>query len=510
MTSAPSVPKLAPSTLRIVAGVTIASAILRTWHVGESLWLDELHTSWCVHGDWSDVSRRALIGNQSPLYFYVVKLVVSVLGESEIALRLVSLLSGIALVPLTSLLAARLFSRSTSAAPTAAIIAAMMVGVSHLPIFYASEARPYALLQLVMVVHLLIAMAMIEQPTLRIQCLWAASAALVIHLHPTGLLPIGAELFTLAILVQFCPPNQRFGYRQLGLCTLLLPLLIFPQLELIRLATARRANWSLSFEQVAWHDLPQLFTVVPGTVLALAGLALVVAIALRPRASKLEDLQFSRIALVAATALLPLVLAYIASAAGFAPLLTARYLVCSIAPLIVLASLLVIVCEKSPLRAIAVGSLLVGFTLYQSGLTQNVMTRGVLIADRREDWRGLVEHLSALTETERPATIHLRSGLIEAPELLKHRTSEGDAFLVFPLTAIYQISGDPAPRIVPLDIRSLAREPRSLGASEALVLRGSERSFVELQQHPTYAPVIARFDQATWFGNLVLLRRTIK
>ena len=77
--------------LLVIAGVGTA---LRLWQINESLWLDELHTSWIVSDSLTEIAPRARIGNQSPVYFYVVRLSLLALGERELSLRLPSLLAG--------------------------------------------------------------------------------------------------------------------------------------------------------------------------------------------------------------------------------------------------------------------------------------------------------------------------------------------------------------------------------------------------------------------------------
>lgn len=77
-----------------------AASFCWAWSLaGESLWLDELHTSWVVADEWSQIAARAQAGNQSPAYFYLVKLTVKLLGQlpiaasQETALRLPSMIS---------------------------------------------------------------------------------------------------------------------------------------------------------------------------------------------------------------------------------------------------------------------------------------------------------------------------------------------------------------------------------------------------------------------------------
>ena len=62
------------------------------------LWLDELHTAWSTNASLADVSHRANQGNQTPLFFWLVWSVVQLLGKSELSVRMVALISGIAVI----------------------------------------------------------------------------------------------------------------------------------------------------------------------------------------------------------------------------------------------------------------------------------------------------------------------------------------------------------------------------------------------------------------------------
>src|SRR5438552_16858982 len=101
----------------ILSVLTLLAAFLRLWHIQESLWVDELHTSWCLQGGLDEVAERATIGNQSPLYFYLMWAITSLLGESELTLRLPSLVAGIALPGAAYLLARRTLPEETRMPP---------------------------------------------------------------------------------------------------------------------------------------------------------------------------------------------------------------------------------------------------------------------------------------------------------------------------------------------------------------------------------------------------------
>ena len=130
----------------------IAILLLGVWlrcsQAHESLWLDELHTSWVVADGAGQIADRARAGNQSPLYFDLVWCVVQLLGHHEWTLRLLSLVAGSGLI-----LATYELVRRWSHSVTSGLLAALLVAVSRDCIFYAQEARPYALLQLSAVAH---------------------------------------------------------------------------------------------------------------------------------------------------------------------------------------------------------------------------------------------------------------------------------------------------------------------------------------------------------------------
>ena len=115
---------------------------------GELLWLDELHTGWTVGGSFEQMLTRSAQGNQAPLFFGLAWSVVQGLGTSELSLRLVSLLTGTVAMGM----AARfVWLRTQSIA--AAMVTLALIAVDETFIWYATEARPYAMLHLLSVVQ---------------------------------------------------------------------------------------------------------------------------------------------------------------------------------------------------------------------------------------------------------------------------------------------------------------------------------------------------------------------
>jgi len=86
-------------TVLLIAIITLLGGLVRCLiAANEPLWLDELHTSWVVAGELGDVYQRAQIGNQTPLFFWLTWAAVEFFGETELSLRLVSLIAGTATI----------------------------------------------------------------------------------------------------------------------------------------------------------------------------------------------------------------------------------------------------------------------------------------------------------------------------------------------------------------------------------------------------------------------------
>jgi len=82
------------------------------------------------------------VDNHPPLYFVMLRLLVLLAGESEFAMRFLSLACGVAIVPLTWACGKRLFGADTG------LIAATIAAISPLYLWYSQEIRPYTLVVL--------------------------------------------------------------------------------------------------------------------------------------------------------------------------------------------------------------------------------------------------------------------------------------------------------------------------------------------------------------------------
>ena len=106
--------------------------------IQQPLWYDEAYTAMLIqlpiHDMWS-----AIVGDVHPPTWYLIERVFSVLGTSEVVLRLPSLLLGLLAIYLTWHIARHL-------GDLAGLVAAGIMAVAPFPVYYSVEARMYSLL----------------------------------------------------------------------------------------------------------------------------------------------------------------------------------------------------------------------------------------------------------------------------------------------------------------------------------------------------------------------------
>lgn len=126
----------------IVAALVVVAAVIRIVTIdNQSYWMDEALTAFEAKSSLGGMLGTVLhVETTPPLYFVLIWAWAHLFGTGEVALRAISTLSGIALVPIAYLAARELISRR------AGVIAAALVTVNPFMIWYSQEARAYMLL----------------------------------------------------------------------------------------------------------------------------------------------------------------------------------------------------------------------------------------------------------------------------------------------------------------------------------------------------------------------------
>jgi mannosyltransferase len=109
---------------------------------GQSLWSDEGNSVALARASLAEITARTALDIHPPLYYWLLHGWMQVFGDSEVAVRSLSAVAGVLLVALIYRLGARLFGAWPG------LLAAFIAALSPFQVYYAQEARMYALLTL--------------------------------------------------------------------------------------------------------------------------------------------------------------------------------------------------------------------------------------------------------------------------------------------------------------------------------------------------------------------------
>jgi 4-amino-4-deoxy-L-arabinose transferase-like glycosyltransferase len=172
-----------------VAGISVVALALRLAAFGESFFADELFTyEISTRPDLHAVAAgvRSDLEITPPLFFGVAWLFQQ-LGDPLIWLRVPSLIAGVATVPLIYVLGVRTVGRS------AALVGSAFFALSPVAIFYATEARAYALMTLLVVLSTLALVQALDRNDRRSWAVLAVLEAGAMYTHYTSVFVIAAQ-----------------------------------------------------------------------------------------------------------------------------------------------------------------------------------------------------------------------------------------------------------------------------------------------------------------------------
>jgi hypothetical protein len=323
-------------TFWIVAGLTVLAGALRFATLGvQGYHHDEIVTASRIlrDGFWHAMDAVGFSESAPPLYYAIAWFWTQLTGTGEFGLRSVSALAGIATVPVAYLLGAELSSRR------AGIVAAALVAVNPMLLWYSQEARAYSLFVLLTALSLLYFVRALDRGRRRDSVAWGIASALALGTHYFAAFPIAAEAFWLLRRRGREVGGAFPGLWIIGAAGLLLAPLLIHQ------ASFAHAEWISNFS--LWHRLwetgltfalgetgdiiarPEhpLLAIVPALV-AIAGLWLVFT-----RGDRGERRAASApLALAAVTVVVPLAIALLDSGKDY---VLARNLLPALVPLLV-------------------------------------------------------------------------------------------------------------------------------------------------------------------------------
>jgi hypothetical protein len=393
-------------------------------------------------------------------------------------------------------------------------------------LFFAQEARTYALVQVAAVGHVYLFSRLLTHPTAGCRLGWIASGVLLFHLHYTTALVVAAEIACYGILRGLTRYRPSYSPTSLLVDVGAWILLCAPASNHLLQIAERRSNWK-SFV----HDRPPwaILTIFPlPTYLAVPALFVASSWALRQAGSRRSFLLWrnggerqaeqlgspnqkrlpTHSAQPATTLLLtccwlfvPLCLAWLSTRTDVARLFFRRYLMASSPAPALLAAL--IGNRASQGMALPVCAITLGVAVFTMGPFHRLARPGPWLRHSREDWRAAIRHVNESGEQDQ-VPVFLRSGLIEADQWYDAEDDLLRTYCLLPVRGIYKL----APRyqhIIPLPTTnsgSLSREHIALIAGQGgawLVLRGRKQTADDIERQ-----VLARL--GAWRGRVVQRR----
>ncbi len=179
----------------IVVGLTAAGALLRFATLGlQSYHHDEVVTAERIlRGDFGHAMDAVGYSESAPpLYYALAWFWTQLTGTGEVGLRSLSALAGAATIPVAFFIGDELRGRRTG------LMAAALVAVNPMLLWYSQEARAYALLVLLCALSLLFCLRALRNGQRRDFVLWGLASGLALSTHYFAVFPVLVEALALA------------------------------------------------------------------------------------------------------------------------------------------------------------------------------------------------------------------------------------------------------------------------------------------------------------------------
>ena len=207
-----------------VYGVALAVSI-SVWLIAirAPLWLDETGSYWQISAGFSKIWSRQYIS--FPAYTYILWLSTKILGTSEIALRIPSVLAMLGAVYLLYLGARELFDRDT------AMVAAVVFSLHPIVIFTSTGVRPYAFGALAVNAAILVLLRLRHSDSNWLAALFGFLAACIVYFHYLFAVILPAFVVCFFVLKR---GDRKTVWRQFGVASAVFAVAFLPVIPGLR------------------------------------------------------------------------------------------------------------------------------------------------------------------------------------------------------------------------------------------------------------------------------------
>jgi mannosyltransferase len=447
--------------------VFVVAILVRAPSCYESLWIDELHSAWCIWGSFGEVSTRATAGHQMPTYFWFLWCWKQLVGSSEFALRMSSVLSIATASGLMTYVSATRFQSLLGG-----LTAGMILAIEQNSIFFGTELRPYGSVILASTIAVLCFLVLDQNatgsPSNNHKYWWGLIIAMVtgIALHPTSVGSMFA--FPLILFASRKIKIRITGSLNSKIFRIALMILAMGSTSLLFLKTEVLESWdnrelwssfgqSTSIREVwsawNWIYLWVFPLIIAASALKIQGLK----ISYSQQKNLVSGLCCLAILCVAIT-----VTYWLAAYPPIAPVWHRRYFIGLLPVFGAISGLAITLVDRSfrknrpanivsfaMLHPATLSGLILVALAWNQALIQNMKNYPFAYAKRGENWRDAIEYINQIANTD--DAIWLAPGLIEEKRFREatnsagktataDHTSESETYLLFAVNGPYALN----------------------------------------------------------------------
>lgn len=190
----------------IMALIIFIGLFLRIYNLDkESIWVDEIISIKMVHFKLSTIIKAILIDYHPPLYYYILHYWVNLFGDSEFAIRFLSVIFGFLAIFMIYKVGSLLFNKNVG------LIGSLILALSVFHIQYSQEARVYSLITLLSLISFYFFIKLFVKSNHLIWIAYVLSNALLIYSHFYGLfIVIAQNIFCISLFLVSCGLRENY------------------------------------------------------------------------------------------------------------------------------------------------------------------------------------------------------------------------------------------------------------------------------------------------------------
>ncbi len=195
-------------TTALLLGILFASAALRMYSVTTPAIIDEPFSLYVAKLDPSLIISSCASDVHPPLYYLILHYWILVFQDSELAMRLPSVVFSVLAVYVVYRIGGRLFSREVG------LLSALIAGISAFQIAEAQSARMYSLLVLLTLVSMYAFIRLRDETTWGRSLEYVAVTVALLYTHVYGIFIVVAQnlfVLSIALIMKRCAPHPVRG-----------------------------------------------------------------------------------------------------------------------------------------------------------------------------------------------------------------------------------------------------------------------------------------------------------